>query len=94
MRRDERALQRQAARLLRLEDRPGAGLHPRDHLDGGQDDERDPVARAAGDERLEQVVGERREQEGDRGEERDEDAAGRDQPERQALARDRTTGRA
>ena len=39
-------------------------------LDGRQDDEREPMADAAGDERLEQVVGEGREQEQDRGQER------------------------
>ena len=63
---DERPLQRQTARLLCLEDRAGPGLHPRDHLDGGQDDERDPVAGASRDQRLERVVRERREQERDR----------------------------
>ena len=47
IRRDERAFQRQAARLLRLEDRGGPRLHARDHLDGRQDDERDPMARPA-----------------------------------------------
>ena len=57
---------------------PARALHPRHHLDRRQDDERDPMAGAARDERLEQVVGQRREQEGDRGQERDEDATGRD----------------
>ena len=43
----ERSLERQAARLLRLEDRARPRPHPRHELDRRQHDERDPVARAA-----------------------------------------------
>ena len=60
---DERSLDPEAARLLGLEDRSGPRLHPRHHLDRRQDDERDPMAGAAGDHRLEEVVGEGREEE-------------------------------
>ena len=88
-RRAERTLDRQAAGLLGLEDRAGPVLHPGHHLDGRQDDERDAVARAPRDQRLEHVVGQRREQERDRGEEGDEHAPGRDESEGQALTGDR-----
>ena len=83
----------QPARLLGLEDRPGPSLHPRHELDGGEDHERQAMADAAGDERLEQVVGEGREQEQDRREERDEDPARRDESERQPLTGDRQRAR-
>ena len=67
---------------------PARDLHPGHDLDRRQDDERDPVARTAGDERLEQVVSQGREQERDRREERHQDPAGRDDPEGQALTGD------
>ena len=90
MRAAERAADGQPACLLRVEDRAGPLLHPGHHLDRRQHDEREPVAGATGDERLEQVVGEGREQEqSPSAMKATSDPPGRDQPEGQALTGDR-----
>ena len=64
----------------------GPRPHPRDELDRGQHDERDPMAHAARDEALEQVVGRRREAgTASRPRTTTSEPAGRDEPEGRGL---------
>ena len=90
----ERAADLQAAGLLRLEDRRRALLEPRHHLDGREDHPGEAVAHAAGDERLEQVVRQRRLEERDRGDERDQHPSGGDEAEGESRPARARAGRA
>ena len=82
---DDRARDRQAACLLGLQDGTRSRLHAGHHLDDREDHERQSMADPTSDQRLEDVVGQGREEEEDGGQEDDQETTGRDDPEGDAL---------